>query len=236
MIYIFDVDGTLTPSRGKIHPEFKEYLKKFIQDHRTWIITGSDQKKTKEQLGADLWESIERIYQCSGNELHTYGKKLYSKKPIKEYYLEQLLESYVNDSKYPFKFGNHIEMRPGTVNFSTIGRNCNQDQRDKYYKWDLETKERQNIVYNINQRYPWFEAVVGGEISIDIFKRGFNKGQIIKEVVKIGENFHFFGDKIYKGGNDYSIKETAEELKLEDYKLTSVTNYRETWEKLTNIY
>ena len=31
MIYIFDVDGTLTPSRGLINPTFKTFFQAFAQ-------------------------------------------------------------------------------------------------------------------------------------------------------------------------------------------------------------
>ena len=36
MIYIFDVDGTLTPSRNPMDKEFKDFFKKFIKKKRVW--------------------------------------------------------------------------------------------------------------------------------------------------------------------------------------------------------
>ena len=46
--WIFDVDGTLTPSRGKIDPNFKEWFLKWQETHDTYIVTGSDYPKTVE--------------------------------------------------------------------------------------------------------------------------------------------------------------------------------------------
>ena len=42
--YIFDVDGTLTPSRQKMDPKFKHFFLKFIETNKVWLVTGSDRK------------------------------------------------------------------------------------------------------------------------------------------------------------------------------------------------
>ena len=65
--FIFDVDGTLTPSRQTINPEFKEFFKTFIASNKVWLVTGSDYPKTLEQLGADICEGVVTVYNCSGN-------------------------------------------------------------------------------------------------------------------------------------------------------------------------
>ena len=67
--YIFDVDGTLTPSRQQIDPEFKEYMMAFSKTHDTYIVTGSDKAKTVEQIGEDLFNRIIRAYNCGGNDV-----------------------------------------------------------------------------------------------------------------------------------------------------------------------
>ena len=40
--YIFDVDGTLTPSRGIIDPTFKEFFIRFCNNNDVTLVTGSD--------------------------------------------------------------------------------------------------------------------------------------------------------------------------------------------------
>ena len=44
--YIFDVDGTLTPSRGTIDPQFKKEFLAFARTHNVYLVTGSDRPKT----------------------------------------------------------------------------------------------------------------------------------------------------------------------------------------------
>lgn len=48
---------------------------------------------------------------------------------------------------------------------------------------------------------------VGGQISFDVFPTGWDKTYCLQHVEKEGvfDTIHFFGDKTYKGGNDYEI-------------------------------
>ena len=78
--FIFEVDGTLTPSRQVIDPEFKDFFKTFILENKVWLVTGSDYAKTVEQLGADICESVVTVYNCSGNDTYFKGKRVNCKK------------------------------------------------------------------------------------------------------------------------------------------------------------
>ncbi len=46
-LFIFDVDGTLTPSRQKMDMEFQKYFMDFCEDNFVYLITGSDRKDTR---------------------------------------------------------------------------------------------------------------------------------------------------------------------------------------------
>ena len=129
------------------------------------------------------------------------------------------------------KFGNHIEERVGLINFSTIGRNCPQEEREKYYQWDNKIKERQNICQKLMEEFPELEASVGGQISIDIHPKGANKSQVLND---ISGKIYFFGDKTEKGGNDYPIVERLQHEKRE-MKIFTVSNPRETLEILKKL-
>ena len=49
-IFIFDVDGTLTPSRQKMTKEFKEFFSKWTEENLFYLVTGSDLPKLQEQM------------------------------------------------------------------------------------------------------------------------------------------------------------------------------------------
>ena len=229
MIYIFDVDGTLTPSRNPMDKDFKDFFKKFIKKKRVWLISGSDKDKTIEQVGEDIWTSVERVYQSSGNQLWVKGELKYQYEFKTEDYLKELLEMFLDKSEYPHRYGNHIEERPGALNFSVVGRDCTQEQREHYAKWDDKHQERKDFAWEIKERYPWLDAVVGGEISIDIYEKFKDKGQIVKD---IRGKFEFFGDRLYPGGNDFAIQQEIVIQKRKGCKTHPVKTWRDTEELL----
>ena len=55
--FIFDVDGTLTPSRGKIHDDFFPYMMHFSCKYDVYLVTGSDRQKTIDQIGEELYNN-----------------------------------------------------------------------------------------------------------------------------------------------------------------------------------
>ena len=55
MKFIFDVDGTLTPSRRQIEPDFLQFFLDFVDNHEVYLVTGSNREKTIEQIGVDLF-------------------------------------------------------------------------------------------------------------------------------------------------------------------------------------
>ena len=49
-IYVFDMDGTLTPARKPMEAEFAIQFYEWQKTHKSFIATGSDYKKVEEQL------------------------------------------------------------------------------------------------------------------------------------------------------------------------------------------
>ena len=74
--FIFDVDGTLTPSRSKIDPEFKIWFTEFCVNNEVYLVTGSDYVKTQEQLGDYLLRWPVFVYNCSGSDVWAKGERM----------------------------------------------------------------------------------------------------------------------------------------------------------------
>ena len=77
MKYIFDVDGTLTPSRSKIDPKFAEWFLDFQKEFDVYLVTGSDRDKTIEQLGDVIYDNAKAVFNCSGNDVWSCGANVY---------------------------------------------------------------------------------------------------------------------------------------------------------------
>ncbi|KAG0290989.1 Phosphomannomutase, partial [Linnemannia gamsii] len=74
--------------------------------------------------------------------------------------------------------------------------------------FDLEHKLREKFVTALQNEFPDYGLTysIGGQISFDVFPTGWDKTYCLRHIEH--ENFktiHFFGDKTFKGGNDYEI-------------------------------
>ena len=73
--FIFDVDGTLTPSRQSMVPEFQKWFLGFLEQNYVYLVTGSDRQKTMEQVGPMVYNFATRVYNCSGSDVWEQDKK-----------------------------------------------------------------------------------------------------------------------------------------------------------------
>ena len=234
-IYIFDVDGTLTPSRLPMTEEFLEFFDSWSKINTFYLVTGSDIDKTKQQVPDFILERTEALFTCCGNEMWIGEEQKYRKefKPSRK--LKKLLGTILSNSSYPHRYGNHIEDRETMLNFSIVGRNCTQEQREEYHKWDKENREREIVSNAIKEKFPDLDAVIGGQISIDIYPKGRDKSQVLEHIEKRHEKskFIFIGDGIENKGNDYALAKLMDSII--DCEWYHTEGWKQTIEILENI-
>lgn len=206
---LFDVDGTLTASRQVMDPDFRNEFIEFCTNNDVFLVTGSDKPKTIEQIGLPAYNAVKGAYQCNGNESWRNNKLIHKNDFSVDYDFKHYLQNEINRSKYHIKTGNHVEFRTGMCNVSTIGRNCNSEQRLDYFEWDKQTKEREKLADRLMRQFRDLTATLGGQISIDIYPKGKNKAQVVQDLMNEGyTELDFFGDKCEYGGNDFPLAET----------------------------
>ena len=102
------------------------------------------------------------------------------------------------------------------INISPIGRNASTAERHAFTAYDDIHSIRSTFVSALQEKFPNYGLTysIGGQISFDVFPTGWDKTYCLKHVAKEKEisgvdysTVHFFGDKTYKGGNDYEIYE-----------------------------
>jgi phosphomannomutase len=226
--FIFDVDGTLTPSRASINPDFKEFFLEFCRFNSVTLVTGSDIAKTVEQLGEEITELVDTVYCCSGNDVWAKGKNIRSSTWTLPIEVRHWLENKLSNSNFVLRTGNHLEERPGCLNFSILGRNATLKERQLYKSWDESSKERETLVELFNGIFTDICAKIGGETGIDIYPKGFDKSQIVKDF-SVSDKLLFFGDKMDILGNDYPLK-----IKIENNNLGSCFEVKD-WEHTKKI-
>jgi len=245
-IYLFDVDGTLTPARQSMSKDFAEFFADFCKKNVVYLCTGSDWDKVREQVPPEVLNRCKGTFACSGNEywdrraedVYVRGNyksgrfsadtstSLFDPPPELLSDLRYLLEG----SEYPVKTSNHIEKRTGMINFSVVGRDCSQEQRKEYAAWDKEHREREKICSVLTKKYEQLSFNIGGQISIDISPVGNDKSRAVKLIREWHEDakIHFFGDRLQPGENDYPV---FKELTEKD-SFNQVKNYEDTWQLL----
>ncbi|CDZ96657.1 phosphomannomutase pmm1 [Phaffia rhodozyma] len=217
-ICMFDVDGTLTPARQDASPEILATLQKLRQVCAIAFVGGSDLPKIIEQLstgGSDVINSFDYCFAENGLTAYKLGQPLASQSFIKflgeDKYkpLVNFILHYIADMDIPIKRGTFVEFRNGMINVSPIGRNASIQERHEFEAYDKIHGLRAKFVAALKEKFPDYGLTfsIGGQISFDVFPVGWDKTYALTQYV-IPEGFtevHFFGDKTYKGGNDYEI-------------------------------
>lgn len=213
IIALFDVDQTLTPARKTIEKAMIETLDKcHARGIAIGIVSGSDLNKIKEQVGEDIVQRADFTF--SENGLYALRKgQFFSQKSIKDYMGEDRLKKLINyclhyiaDLDIPIKRGTFIEYRTGMINISPIGRNCSREERDEFEQYDHKTNVRKTFVEKLRTEFgDDLTFSIGGQISFDVFPKGWDKSYCLQFVEKDFDELHFFGDKCQPGGNDHEI-------------------------------
>ena len=225
--FIFDVDGTLTPSRQMINLEFLFFFTDFVQKKKVYLVTGSDRKKTLDQITPGIYNQCRRVYNCSGSDVYEGDKNVYRDDWELPEAVERFLQDELDFSQFPIRNGNHIEKRPGGVNFSILGRDKDPMLgREEYIIWNKIHSERRFIALRILDMFPDLTVALGGQTGIDIGPLGADKSQILRDFSEDDE-LHFFGDRMESGGNDHSLGESVKKRGGFTYKVDTWTDTRD---------
>jgi phosphomannomutase len=240
VLFLFDVDGTLTLPRLPMNEEMLTSLTKIhnIEHYDLGFVGGSDLHKQIEQIGEANMDLF--TWKFSENGLLSYYKdELINKTSLLdelgEYNYQKLINvclSVLSETIVPVKRGNFIELRNGMINLSPIGRSCSQSERDYFFKWDETHKIREQIIEKIKSKLPELNLnfSIGGQISMDIFPVGWDKTYCLQFLQGKYDTIYFFGDRTDPGGNDYEIYNDS---RVNSF---SVKKYTETISLLNKYY
>lgn len=166
--------------------------------------------------GEDVIKKYDYVFAENGLVAYKNGD-LIGKMSIQEHVGEEKLQLFINSAlsymsklTLPVKRGTFIEFRDGLVNVCPVGRSCSQAERDQFAAYDKVHKIRESFVKHLQAEFPDFGLVfsIGGQISFDVFPKGWDKTYSLRFVEEDGyKEIHFFGDKTAPGGNDHEIYE-----------------------------
>lgn len=203
--FFFDLDGTVCESRQSITREM-EYTLRYIMENGgdVIIISGAERKRIFVQL-----ENLIPTYILaqSGGDSPFWKNFLNNKekKVIKEHinHIKENFPQYIpQDGK------DLIQDRGCQISISFVGHNANIQEKRKF---DPDRKIRKKILAKI--KFPENSPImvkVAGTTCLDYTKKSSTKGKNIKRLLKeLNWNKNeciYFGDSLFKGGNDVTVK------------------------------
>ena len=223
---IFDMDGTLTPNTQPVSASVLKRLKKLQGTYKLYLVTVSNYEKVENQF---KWHNVtnlfERVFCCNGtivyqtaldpdDEFGNLEPDMIHKVVLTDHYsqsdlnyLISILLKYAYKNHTKFKTGTFVEWRDSQINFSLIGRNCSQAQRDDYVKWDRKSGDRDKAIKFLEEKFKSYGLSFrkGGQISIDISRQQWSKAYAFENIQEAPEDCVFFGDNIVPVGNDWEI-------------------------------
>ena len=211
--FLSDNDGTLTVARKPIRGEMAETIVEFSKRFKFAIVTGSPWGDMVEQMPDEILTNPNIDYWCNmGNTLYREGKEIYNANNVIDFdSFSPILQDILKNCPHQFhkSYPRHHEIHANcAINFTMLGRPeigepCMED-RAEYVSWDAEVGQRQWIIDYLNKLYPDYNMSLGGQISVDIVKKGCDKAQVVNHYK---DDFHicYFGDRIYRSGNDNAI-------------------------------
>ncbi|XP_026753645.2 uncharacterized protein LOC113513861 [Galleria mellonella] len=243
VLYLFDVDGTLTKPRQVITESLKNFLLNDVKSQASLgLVSGSDYKKIVEQMGGEqVTNQFDHVF-CENGVAHYRRGELKSTESILNYVGEQKLQAVINFALgymsklvLPAKRGNFVEFRSSMINLCPVGRSCSQSERDEFSLYDKEHKIREKFVETLRNEFKDYELsfALGGQISVDVFPKGWDKTYCLRHVSDFNyDEIHFFGDKTMAGGNDYEIYHDPRTI---GYTVTSPDDTKEKLKQILNI-
>lgn len=226
-LILFDVDGTLTESRKYVKQNMVETINKLktLENTTIGIVGGSNFEKQIEQLGEDTLNLFD--YCFSENGLVAFENKngkleSFHSNSITKYLGNTNFNKLINiclselaKVECPVKTGTFIETRTGMINICPVGRSCSQVERDNFDELDKKHNYRTKLVDCVSKKWEQYRSEnedvaelsfsIGGQISIDVFPKGWDKTYCLQFVKDSYDRILFFGDKTMKGGNDFEI-------------------------------
>ena len=220
-LIVFDLDGTLAPSKSSLAPETAGLLRDLLGIIKVAVISGGAWAQFEKQLLADLPQdsllaNLSLLPTCGTKFFEYKGKweELYSEdltaEQIKK--ITDSLDQAARETGYHARkvWGKVIENRGSQVTFSALGQQAPLAEKEK---WDADFAKRKKITAMLEKLIPEFSIRMGGATSIDVTKPGIDKAYGIG---KLRDIFHlslkemvYIGDALFPGGNDYPVEEAG---------------------------
>ena len=220
-LIVFDLDGTLAPSKSSLDAEMSSLLHDLLGVVKVAVISGGAWLQFEKQVLSHLPQD-ERLARLSilptcGTQFFQYTgewKRLYAEDftaDEKEKIVSSLNKA-VGTAGFPVEktWGVTIEDRGSQITYSALGQQAPLEEKEK---WDSDFAKRTKIKAILDTLIPEFSVRIGGATSIDVTKHGIDKAYGIRKLRDIlgisMKEMVYVGDALFVGGNDYPAEQAG---------------------------
>jgi hypothetical protein len=220
-LVIFDLDGTLAPSKSSLDVEMASLLRDLLEVVDVSIISGGAWLQFERQVLSNLPKNAllnrltilptcgTKFYQFKGEWKNLYSEDFTDDEKRK---IVSSLKDAIEKAGYQVEqtWGDIIEDGGSQITYSALGQQAPLEQKEK---WDADFAKRKKIKEILDTLIPEFSVRIGGATSIDVTKPGIDKAYGIRKLrdilgISIKEMI-FVGDALFVGGNDYPAKQAG---------------------------
>ena len=220
-LIVFDLDGTLAPSKSALDKRTAAFLYDLLGIVKVAVISGGAWAQFEKQLLSDIphddrLANLSLLPTC-GTKFFQYAgdwKQVYSEDLTAEQ-REKIIDSVKNATeKAGFRaekvWGEVIEDRGSQITFSALGQQAPLEEKEK---WDADFSKRKKIAAILETLIPEFSIRMGGATSIDVTKPGIDKAygiRKLRDILHISlKEMVYIGDALFPGGNDYPAEQAG---------------------------
>ena len=220
-LIVFDLDGTLAPSKSSLDAEMASLLHDLLGVAKVAIISGGAWLQFEKQVLANLQqdETLARLsilptcgtqfYQYTGQWKRLYEEDFTAEEKAK---ISDSLNKAVGSSGFQAEktWGETIEDRGSQFTYSALGQQAPLEEK---VKWDADFGKRKKIKTILDALIPEFSVRLGGATSIDVTKPGIDKAygiRKLRDILGISlQEMIYVGDALFVGGNDYPAEQAG---------------------------
>jgi HAD superfamily hydrolase (TIGR01484 family) len=222
-LIVFDLDGTLTPSKSNLEPDVARALAALLARKKVAVIGGGKYSLFRKQFVAHLHTSSRLLnnlflFPTVGTSFYRYHhgwKPVYEKSfPLRE--KQKIKDAFVAalaaiHYRRPKKiWGRVIEDRHTQITFSALGQKAPLAAKEK---WNQTSDMRTPLINKLRGLLPECSVHQGGLTSVDVTEKGIDKAYGIRQMKKYLhvpiQKMLFMGDSLTGHGNDAPAKKTG---------------------------
>jgi len=234
-VVVFDLDGTLAPSKSKIDPTMAVLLLRLLRQVDVCIISGGRFEQYQEQVLDALGDSDDlvrlHLMPTCGTRYYRWRSHTWALAYTQDLTRDErsrttaaLTEGAKSLGLWETNtWGPIIEDRGSQVTYSALGQSAPIDAKTR---WDPDGSKKEKLRVHVAALIPDLEVRSGGSTSVDVTRKGIDKAYGIKQLQRqlnvALEDLLFVGDRLDEGGNDYPVKALGVEcIAVADWQATA---------------